>query len=545
MKIAIGSDHAGFAYKEAIKAHLAKAGHTVRDFGTDSEASVDYPVFIRPVAEAVARGEFERGIVLGGSGNGEAMAANRVKGARCALCWDIKSAELSRQHNDANLLSLGQRMMPLATALAIVDVWLSTPFEGGRHVRRVEQLGGFLLAVAVAASAPALAGAAREEYEGFRAAIDPSDVPAHLALARWCAGRGPELEEERKGLLVHVLSVDPRRDEAYRELGYVLREGVWMSLPDARREEGWGVHEGRLRPPDTFRPARLDALARAVAAADAAELPAAEAALLAFAAPGDARILEKHLASRQAPLRRAAARALWRIGGHDAVVEAFLDPRAEHADDLRGALAEPPREAFVAAARGALAPILARKARAPEERLIAVVDLLDTCPGAPSAELLYRIAVEAPGAELRDEAGRALARRKDPAVTAAVLELLARGTALGRARAGRLAVHLDEKRAIPLLADSLEKTLRGRARAEEAAAVREQEGLLASGTTISVGRSPFGYNAFLGTGGADGAPNFRDVPPEIPALQDLTGQAFGEDVPAWRRWWEKSGKGGE
>ncbi len=138
MKIAIGSDHAGFQYKERIKSLLGELGHTVRDFGTHSEEPCDYPLFIRPVAEAVVRGEFERGVVLGGSGNGEAMVANRIKGVRCALCWNIESARLSRQHNDANVLSLGQRMMSLETALEIVRVWLTTPFDGGRHRRRIE-----------------------------------------------------------------------------------------------------------------------------------------------------------------------------------------------------------------------------------------------------------------------------------------------------------------------------------------------------------------------------------------------------------------------
>jgi ribose 5-phosphate isomerase B len=138
MKIAIGSDHAGFRYKEEIKQMLVAQGHTVKDFGTDSESPVDYPDFIRPVAKAVARGEFERGIVLGGSGNGEAMAANRVKGIRCGLCWNVESAMLSREHNNANMLSLGQRMMDLDMALKIVKVWLETPFEGGRHQKRIE-----------------------------------------------------------------------------------------------------------------------------------------------------------------------------------------------------------------------------------------------------------------------------------------------------------------------------------------------------------------------------------------------------------------------
>jgi len=140
MKIAIGSDHAGFRYKEIIKHLLRDLGHEVVDFGTDSEAPVDYPLFIRPVALAVAGGDCERGVVLGGSGNGEAIAANRVKGVRCALCWNIESARLARQHNDANMISLGQRMISEDAALEIVRVWLDTPFESGRHVRRIQLL---------------------------------------------------------------------------------------------------------------------------------------------------------------------------------------------------------------------------------------------------------------------------------------------------------------------------------------------------------------------------------------------------------------------
>ena len=137
MKIAIASDHAGFAYKERIKGYLAESGHEVRDFGTTSAAPVDYPVFIRPAAEAVARGECERGIVLGGSGNGEAIVANKVRGIRCALCWNEQTAEWARQHNDANMLSLGQRTISREMAVEIVRIWLETPFEGGRHARRV------------------------------------------------------------------------------------------------------------------------------------------------------------------------------------------------------------------------------------------------------------------------------------------------------------------------------------------------------------------------------------------------------------------------
>lgn len=140
MKVAIGSDHAGYRYKALIKDHLARLGHAVDDFGTHSSDPVDYPVFIRPVAEAVARGAAERGIVLGGSGNGEAIVANRVAGVRCTLCWNVESARVGRAHNDANVLSLGERFLTPDLALAIVDVWMATPFEGGRHRRRVEQI---------------------------------------------------------------------------------------------------------------------------------------------------------------------------------------------------------------------------------------------------------------------------------------------------------------------------------------------------------------------------------------------------------------------
>ena len=140
MKIAIGSDHAGFRYKEKIKEFLQQRAHDVIDFGTFSEEPVDYPLFIRPVAEAVARGEAERGIVLGGSGNGEAMAANRIKKVRCALCWNEEVARLARAHNDSNVLSLGERLIAEETALEIVRVWLETPFDGGRHIRRIQLL---------------------------------------------------------------------------------------------------------------------------------------------------------------------------------------------------------------------------------------------------------------------------------------------------------------------------------------------------------------------------------------------------------------------
>src|SRR5271167_2546923 len=135
MTIGIGSDHAGFDYKEQIKQFLRGLGHDVRDFGTDSNEPVDYPLFIRPVAEAVASGAVERGIVLGGSGNGEAIMANRIRGVRCALCWNLETARLGRQHNDANVLSLGARMITAELALEIVRIWLATPFAGGRHLQ--------------------------------------------------------------------------------------------------------------------------------------------------------------------------------------------------------------------------------------------------------------------------------------------------------------------------------------------------------------------------------------------------------------------------
>jgi ribose 5-phosphate isomerase B len=137
VKIAIGSDHAGFRYKERIKEHLRALGHEVTDFGTDSVEPMDYPAVVRPLAEAVAAGQFERGIVLGGSGNGEAMTANRVSGVRCAVCWNVESARLARLHNDANMVALGERLIPEGELLHIVGTWLSTPFEGGRHARRI------------------------------------------------------------------------------------------------------------------------------------------------------------------------------------------------------------------------------------------------------------------------------------------------------------------------------------------------------------------------------------------------------------------------
>lgn len=139
-KIAIASDHAGFEYKEEIKKHLEDQGYEVIDFGTDSILPVDYPIFIKAAAEAVSLKKCEAGIVLGGSGNGEAIAANKVKGIRCALCWNIESARLAKEHNDANVISMGQRMIALETAIGIVDEWLKAAFKGGRHQRRIDML---------------------------------------------------------------------------------------------------------------------------------------------------------------------------------------------------------------------------------------------------------------------------------------------------------------------------------------------------------------------------------------------------------------------
>jgi ribose 5-phosphate isomerase B len=140
MKIAIASDHAGFAYKEIIKTKLTEQGHKVIDFGTRSTELVDYPDFIRPAAQAVADGKCQRGIVLGGSGNGEAMVANKVDGIRCAVAWDLRSAKLSREHNDANMLSLGERMLSIHEAIEIVQLWLQTKFQGGRHIPRIQKM---------------------------------------------------------------------------------------------------------------------------------------------------------------------------------------------------------------------------------------------------------------------------------------------------------------------------------------------------------------------------------------------------------------------
>jgi len=140
VRIAIGADHAGFLLKEHLKATLRQNGHIVDDHGTDSEASVDYPPICIGVARAVVEGRADRGIVLGGSGQGEQIAANKVPGIRAALCNDLYTARLSRQHNDANVLSMGGRVVAFGLADEILTLWLDTAFEGGRHQRRLDQI---------------------------------------------------------------------------------------------------------------------------------------------------------------------------------------------------------------------------------------------------------------------------------------------------------------------------------------------------------------------------------------------------------------------
>ncbi len=140
LKIALGSDHAGFQLKEVIKKHLIKREIQVEDFGTYSEEPCDYPDFVIPAAESVANGKNDLGIVFGGSGNGEAIAANKVKGIRCGVCWDEKSAGLTREHNNANMIALGGRMVSDEMGVSIVEHWLNAVFEGGRHQKRIDKL---------------------------------------------------------------------------------------------------------------------------------------------------------------------------------------------------------------------------------------------------------------------------------------------------------------------------------------------------------------------------------------------------------------------
>lgn len=140
MRIAIGADHAGFQLKEHLKQTLSALGHQVEDLGTHSEASVDYPPICAAVGRTVVAGKADRGIVLGGSGQGEQIAANKVRGVRAALCNDLYTARLSRQHNDANVLSMGGRIVAFGLADEILALWLNTPYEGGRHQKRLDQI---------------------------------------------------------------------------------------------------------------------------------------------------------------------------------------------------------------------------------------------------------------------------------------------------------------------------------------------------------------------------------------------------------------------
>ena len=140
MRIAIGADHAGFTLKEHLKQTLARLGHTVDDHGTHNEEPVDYPPICIAVGRTVVEGRAHRGIVLGGSGQGEQIAANKVVGVRAALCNDLYTARLSRAHNDANVLSIGGRIVAFGLADEILELWLNTAFEGGRHQRRLDQI---------------------------------------------------------------------------------------------------------------------------------------------------------------------------------------------------------------------------------------------------------------------------------------------------------------------------------------------------------------------------------------------------------------------
>jgi len=139
-KIAIGADHAGFKMKEAIKKHLSSQGYEILDFGTNSDQPTDYPDFCRPAAESVAKCESDFGMVFGGSGNGEAIVANKVRGIRCGLCWNEESARLTKEHNNANMISIGGRMVSIEDGIRITDTWLDAEFQGGRHQKRIDKI---------------------------------------------------------------------------------------------------------------------------------------------------------------------------------------------------------------------------------------------------------------------------------------------------------------------------------------------------------------------------------------------------------------------
>ena len=139
-KIALASDHAGYEYKQLVRSYLENQSFEILDFGTDSDDSVDYPVYINPAAQAVATEKVDLGIIFGGSGNGEAMVANKFPGIRCAVVWDLRSAELAKKHNNANMLSLGQRLIDKDQLLPIIQMWLDSVFEEGRHRKRIDMI---------------------------------------------------------------------------------------------------------------------------------------------------------------------------------------------------------------------------------------------------------------------------------------------------------------------------------------------------------------------------------------------------------------------
>lgn len=143
MKIAIASDHAGFELKDSIKSLIIELGHEYEDFGPDSTASVDYADYAFPAAEKVANGTFDRGILICGTGIGMSISANKVKGIRCALVHDLFTAKVTREHNDSNMLAMGERVVGPGVALEIVRVWLTTEFEGGRHANRIGKISNY------------------------------------------------------------------------------------------------------------------------------------------------------------------------------------------------------------------------------------------------------------------------------------------------------------------------------------------------------------------------------------------------------------------
>lgn len=546
MRIAVGADHAGFSAKRELMGLLARLGHEAVDLGTDSEDSVDYPIFGKAVAEAVASGRAERGIAVCGSGIGMSIAANRIPRARAAVCHSVEAAALSRQHNDANVLCLGARLTPPPLLTRIVETWLSTPFEGGRHLRRVGQLGIFALlsaaAFAVGAPGDGPQDAAGEAYESFRAALAPGDAAGHLALARWCGERG--LADRQRELLLHVLGLGGRPEEAYRGLGYVFQDGIWMSPEDARRERGLVFANGEWVPASAARASRVSSLIRELDARNADIARRAAEELLASAQPGDAPILTRRWDGASKQARPVLAGALWKAGAADFLMEQFLDLQEDAAWSTE-IFSQEPRALFVEAAQKAVSEILKKKSKIPAERLARLAGLLESCPGARSGEILYRLAIEPPSSVVRQAASQALARRRDAEVFEAVCQLLARGTGLGRERAAALADALGNPRAVPFLVDSLEKTLRMRARAEREAESETLGGgfLIGSTTGTGFGRAPFGCNAFLGFAGAfENGPELKRIAPELGVLQRLTGKTFGEDPAEWRRWWAESSR---